>query len=691
MATSFVQGIEDLVEIGRGGFATVYRAYQPAFRRTVAVKVLNEANLDELSQERFRRECQAMGLLSEHPNIVTVLDAGFLDSGQAYMVMPFMPAGSLQDKVRREGPLPWAEASRVAVKLAGALHAAHDAGVVHRDVKPANVLISEYGETKLADFGIARVAGAGETQSGVVTASLAYAPPEVIEGKRPTVQSDIYSLGATIYDLIAGQAPFQVGGETSVAALLQKILNHPPEDLRSLGAPGPFAEVIERALAKDPAERHVSAASFGREMRLAQDELGIKPTELTILKVAESDVGAGSSEADSRQMTTPGTGGYEPEPETVGVTAATPPAVQSRTGDPDEVTRDIPSPAKAEQSSATEGKASDGQTRRRRRSKALVGAVACVVAALLGTLVLTRGGEGGDDSAATPTTEAASEGQATDTETDVATSEAGPPALDDIPSLEDLCPDGLDSTVPDPGADLGGANLECFNWAGADLQGVNFGGATLIGVDMTGANLTDASLDTTTLRSVVLRDATLDNAFVSAVFENLDLNEIDLGSADLNGGIRFLEVRARDYDFTAHFSGIHISFESSDLTRANLAGLDISVLNGSIFANAILDGAFVNTVASPSGVPTAEASVFDGASMRGVRWGSDVGPFVTLIDSSLVGADLTGADLRGALLGGADLTGTILDDADLTGAEWGGTICPDGSTSNDHLGSCPID
>ena len=158
-----IEGLEDVVEVGRGGFATVYRAYQPAFRRTVAIKVLNAADVGELSAERFRRECQAMGLLSEHPSIVTILDAGFLDTGQPYMVMPFMPAGSFQDRVRSEGPLPWAEASRVAVKLAGALHAAHDAGVIHRDVKPANVLISEYGEAMLADFGIARVSGAGET------------------------------------------------------------------------------------------------------------------------------------------------------------------------------------------------------------------------------------------------------------------------------------------------------------------------------------------------------------------------------------------------------------------------------------------------------------------------------------------------------------------------------------------------
>ncbi|MFQ5557534.1 MAG: serine/threonine-protein kinase, partial [Acidimicrobiales bacterium] len=312
-----IAGLEDVVEIGRGGFATVYRAYQPAFRRTVAVKVLNAGDVDESAQERFRRECQAMGLLSEHPNIVTVLDAGFLDSGRAYMVMPFMPAGSLADKVRRDGPLPWAEASRVAVKLAGALHAAHDSGVIHRDVKPANVLVSEYGETKLADFGIARVSGGSETRSGVVTASLAYAPPEVIEGKRPTVRSDIYSLGATIYDLAAGHPPFQVAAETSVAAILNRILNEDPEDLVSRGVPAAFAEVIAMAMAKDPDHRFDTAAAFGRHVRLVQDELGIRPTELTILKV-QTQASAARSAVDPEAATAAGTDTGRAQPETVG-------------------------------------------------------------------------------------------------------------------------------------------------------------------------------------------------------------------------------------------------------------------------------------------------------------------------------------------------------------------------------------
>jgi non-specific serine/threonine protein kinase len=177
-----VAGLEDIVMVGRGGFATVYRAYQPAFRRTVAVKVLSVTTVDESTRERFRRECQAMGLLSEHPSIVTVLDAGFLEDERPYLVMAYMPGGSLADRLRSEGPMSWQEASRAAVRLAGALDTAHQAGVLHRDVKPANVLLSPYGEPQLADFGIARVAGGPETSAGTFTASLGYAPPEIVEG-----------------------------------------------------------------------------------------------------------------------------------------------------------------------------------------------------------------------------------------------------------------------------------------------------------------------------------------------------------------------------------------------------------------------------------------------------------------------------------------------------------------------------
>jgi basic membrane protein A len=237
-----------------------------------------------------------MGLLSEHPSIVTVLEAGFLDDGRPYLVMAFMPEGSLEDRIR-EGPMGWQEATRVGVKLAGALDTSHQAGVLHRDVKPANVLMSQYGEPQLADFGIARVAGGAETSSGVITASLAYAPPEIVDGQRPSVASDVYSLGATLHALMAGKAPFWKEHDDSVAALLNRVMNHPPPDLSEIGVPPDVADALQQAMAKDPADRPRSSAQFGRLLRLAQDANGLRPTQLTVYKPTDEPPSAVEADA----------------------------------------------------------------------------------------------------------------------------------------------------------------------------------------------------------------------------------------------------------------------------------------------------------------------------------------------------------------------------------------------------------
>ena len=177
-----IAGLGPGTPIGRGGFGTVYRAEQPAFRRTVAVKVL-DGTLDERAQRRFERECQAMGSLSDHPGIVTIFDAG-VDRvpGAPYLVMAFQPGGSVADRLAAEGRLPWADGLRIGVEVAEALAAAHRMEVLHRDVKPANILLSGYGHAQLGDFGIARVTGATQTRGDQVTASLLYAPPEILHG-----------------------------------------------------------------------------------------------------------------------------------------------------------------------------------------------------------------------------------------------------------------------------------------------------------------------------------------------------------------------------------------------------------------------------------------------------------------------------------------------------------------------------
>jgi hypothetical protein len=277
-----IEGLVGAVEIGLGGFATVYKASQPAFGRTVAVKVLDTQTLDEGSRARFERECQAMGTLSEHPNIVTVYGAGFTKDERPYLLMGFLSGGSLQDRLDNDGPLPWEEATVYAVALAGALETAHRANIVHRDIKPGNVLMSSFGEAELTDFGIARISGGHETRSSMVSASFAHAPPEVLDGKKPAITGDVYSLGSTVFELITGKPAFESGEDESLVPMLRRVLNDAPPDLRERGVPDEIAKVIEKAMAKKPEDRQQSAVELGHELMDARRALGLDPGKLTV-------------------------------------------------------------------------------------------------------------------------------------------------------------------------------------------------------------------------------------------------------------------------------------------------------------------------------------------------------------------------------------------------------------------------
>jgi serine/threonine-protein kinase PknK len=272
-------GLEDAAEIGRGGFGVVYRCAQPLLDRAVAVKVLT-ADLDPENLDRFLREQHAMGRLSGHPNIVTILQVGTTNTGRPFIVMPYHAKNSLEALIRAHGPLEWHETLRIGVKLAGALEAAHQAGILHRDVKPGNVLLSEYGEPELTDFGIARITGGFQTATGVITGSPAFTAPEVLEGTTPTTASDVYSLGATLFCALTGHAAFERQSGEKVIAQFLRITSQPIPDLRERGFPADVAEVIERAMAREPAARPASAASFGEELREVQHTSGVPVDEM---------------------------------------------------------------------------------------------------------------------------------------------------------------------------------------------------------------------------------------------------------------------------------------------------------------------------------------------------------------------------------------------------------------------------
>ncbi len=267
--------------MGRGGFATVYRGRQPAFQRDVAVKVLQQSGLDSEDRRRFERECKAMGALSGHPGIVTLYDAGFTTDERPYLVMAYAAGGTLGDQLRA-GPLPWESVADVGIRLAGALETAHRSGVVHRDIKPANVLRSDFG-VQLSDFGIARLQGGHETQSGLITASVTHAAPEILDGRSPTVQADVYSLGSTLYEAAAGRAAFVRKTDEGLIPLIRRVMTDPIPNLQEQGVPMELAAVIERAMAKDPSHRYDAADAMGHALQAAQVALGRAATDMVVV------------------------------------------------------------------------------------------------------------------------------------------------------------------------------------------------------------------------------------------------------------------------------------------------------------------------------------------------------------------------------------------------------------------------
>lgn len=271
------EGFESAELIGRGGFGTVYRCLERALDRQVAVKVLRTGpGRDDL--DRFLREQRTLGKLSGHPNIVTVLHADVTANGRPFLVMPYHARGSLAEILRTYGPLPLADVLRLGVKLAGALETAHRNGILHRDVKPGNILITDYGEPQLCDFGIAHVTGGFETGTGEVTGSPAFTAPEVLSGRTSTVQSDIYSLGATLFTALSGHAAFErLEGEDLVAQFVRIGRAGPPAVPE---VPDEIGALISAAMAPRPEDRPSTAREFGESLQGVQLLLGFPVDDL---------------------------------------------------------------------------------------------------------------------------------------------------------------------------------------------------------------------------------------------------------------------------------------------------------------------------------------------------------------------------------------------------------------------------
>jgi len=278
-------GFDDAVEIGRGGFGIVYKCVQLALDRTVAIKVMTAE--PDVDRERFFREQRAMGRLTGHPNIVGVLQVGETDSGYPYLVMQYHRQGSLEARIRRLGALPVDEVLRLGVKMAGALETAHRVGILHRDVKPANILLTDFGEPALCDFGIAHIAGGFKTATGTFTGSPAFTAPEILGGDPPSRSSDIYGLGATLFAALTGHAAFERRSGEQIVAQFLRIASESAPDLRGSGIPDDAASVVEEAMARDPHARP-SAAALGQELQRLQAQRGLPVDDIVMRTSGQS-------------------------------------------------------------------------------------------------------------------------------------------------------------------------------------------------------------------------------------------------------------------------------------------------------------------------------------------------------------------------------------------------------------------
>jgi serine/threonine protein kinase len=253
--------------VGSGSTAEVRRGRQPALDRDVAVKII-ASNLDEAAKTRFQREQMAMGRLSAHPWIVPVYEAGLSSASRPYIVMPYLP-GSIAAELIAGGPMPAAEAAALMAKVCDAVEFAHENGVLHRDIKPGNILRSPIGDPMITDFGIAQFGADDNFASNDSALTPLYAAPEVMAGHGATASADVYSLGATLFTLLAG-APAFSDGQRDLETIRVRVAT---ESVERPHTPMPDAlwAVVVAAMDKQPGRRPAGSAAFGDLLRSAAD------------------------------------------------------------------------------------------------------------------------------------------------------------------------------------------------------------------------------------------------------------------------------------------------------------------------------------------------------------------------------------------------------------------------------------
>jgi serine/threonine protein kinase len=267
--------------LGSGGFADVFLYEQNMPRRQVAVKVMLSEVVNDQVRQMFQAEANLMAQLSGHPAILTVYQAGVSADGRPYLVMELCSA-SLSERYRRER-ISVAEVLRIAVKIGSAVETAHRAGVLHRDIKPSNILLTAYGHPVLSDFGIAASLTVAKEEDSVGL-SIPWSAPEVLLDETPgSIGSEVWSLGATVYSLLAGRSPFEVpGGSNSSTDLMSRIARAKPQPIGRADVPASLEQLLRRAMSRRPELRPASALDFVRELQVVETELGVSQTPIEV-------------------------------------------------------------------------------------------------------------------------------------------------------------------------------------------------------------------------------------------------------------------------------------------------------------------------------------------------------------------------------------------------------------------------
>jgi tRNA A-37 threonylcarbamoyl transferase component Bud32 len=302
-----LRGYRFIKHIGSGGNAHVYLYEQDLPHRKVAVKVLNESTLSEAARHRFTAEANVTAGLA-HRHIVQVFDAAVTGDGRPYIVMPYYPQPNLSVRARRSH-FSVADVLRTGIQIGSAVETSHRHDVLHRDIKPQNILSDSYGEPALTDFGIATTMG-GDGPEGL---SVPWSPPEILYGTAPGDQrSDVYSLGATLWHLLVGRSPFeQPGGDNSTFALMGRIKSEPPPRTQRADVPDSLERLLRQAMAKEPSARPQSAMELIRGLQSIEQELRLPLTQ-PILPAVEPSGDTRGGDTITRARARGGDAGYGP-------------------------------------------------------------------------------------------------------------------------------------------------------------------------------------------------------------------------------------------------------------------------------------------------------------------------------------------------------------------------------------------